>query len=504
MFTIMEAAEAVKLINDGAVIGLNSFSGTANPEKIHDAITESFRNTGHPRDLTIISSSGFGLFSPDRGAENYIREGAVKKIICSHFGAMPSTRKLVLEDRFEAYNLPLGAMSHTIRAMAGGHDGYITKVGIGVFADPRVEGPALNSISRDDTLVRPVEIEGEEFLHYRLPAPDIAIIKATSVDANGNISFENEYSTIDALSLSQLTRRNRGKVIVQVDRVRSDFCRPRDVIIPAALVDVVVVCEPDKSNEAYGTLSGDIHVPSAHMRYWYGRLEKENAKYGRVRSDVASEIIGRRATEEVKPGNIINIGIGIPEKVAKYAAGKGILQDLTLSVESGGTGGLPASGPEFGAMIGAGSISDMSMQFDFYDGSGLDICFMGALEMDKYGNVNAHRGEDHCSGIGGFCNITTATKNVVFCLTFDVKGLEVSEENGLVRIEHEGSIPKIVEKVRSISFSGKRAVENGQHVLYITERCVFELTPEGLALVEVYPGIDKQRDILDRLPFEVI
>lgn len=504
MFSILEASEAVKLIKDNSVIGLNSFSGTANPENIHDAITDRFRSTGHPSNLTIISASGFGLFSPDRGAENYIREGAVGKIICSHFGAMPSTKKLVLEDRFEAYNLPLGVMSHTIRAMAGGHDGYITKTGLGVFADPRIEGPALNNISHDDTLVKVIEIEGKEFLHYRLPAPDIAIIKATSVDANGNISFENEYSTIDALSLSQLTRRNHGKVIVQVDRVRSDFCRPRDVIIPAALVDIVVVCEPENNNEAYGTLSGDIHVSSTHMQYWYGRLEKENAKHGRIRTDTASEIIGRRASEEVKSGDIVNIGIGIPEKVAKYAAIRGILQDLSLSVESGGTGGLPAGGPEFGAMIGAGCISDMSMQFDFYDGGGLDICFMGALEMDQHGNVNAHRGADQCSGIGGFCNITSSTKNVVFCLTFNTKGLEAYEEDGLLKIVKEGTIPKIVENVRSISFSGKRAIETDQNVLYITERGVFKLTPEGLALIEIHPGVDKKRDILDKLPFEVI
>ena len=504
MFAIMDASEAVKLINDDAVIGLNSFAATANPEKIHDAITERFRESGHPKNLTLISSSGFGLFSDTRGAENYIRDGAVGKIIASHFGAMPYTKKVVLEDKFEAYNLPLGPMSHTIRAMAGGHDGYITKVGLGLFVDPRIEGPALNHISNDDSLVKLIHVDGEEYLKYRLPAPDIALIKATSVDANGNISFENEYSSIDALSLCQLTRRNKGKVIIQVDRVRSDFCRPRDVIIPAALADVVVVCEPERNNEAYGTLSGDIHVSSTHMQYWYGRLEKENAKYGRVRNDPAAEIIGRRAAEELKRGDIINIGIGIPEKVAKYAAMEGILQDLTLSVESGGIGGLPAGGPEFGAMIGAGAISDMSMQFDFYDGGGLDICFMGALEMDRHGNVNAHRGKDHCAGIGGFGNITSATKNVVFCLTFNVKGLDVTQKDGVLTINHEGSIPKIVENVRSISFSGKKAIEKGQHVLYITERCVFELTPDGLALTAVHPGIDKQKQLLDLLPFEVI
>ena len=504
MFRILDAVEAVKLIGDNAVIGLNSFAAIGNPEKLHDAITKRFRETGHPKNLTIISSSGFGLLDPDRGAEQYIREGAVGKIIASHFGTMPIVRKLVLQDLFEAYNVPLGPMSHAIRAQAGGHDAYYTKLGLGLFVDPRVEGPALNSISHDDSLVRLVEIEGEEYLRYHLPAPDIALIKATSVDANGNVSFENEYCSIDALSLAQLTHRNHGKVIVQVDRLRSDFRRPRDVMIPAALVDAVVVYPQDENNEVFGTLSGDIHVPSTHMEYWYSRLEEENAKVGYERDDLVSSIIGRRAAEELRPGDIVNIGIGIPEKAAKFAAEKGILRELTLTVESGGMGGLPAGGRQFGAMIGAGSISDMSMQFDFYDGGGLDRCFMGALEMDRFGNVNAHRSADYYAGVGGFCNITAATKNVIFCMAFSARGLTVSQEDGKVRIEKEGSIPKIVENVRGISFSGQKAVENGQNVLYITERCVFALRPEGLALVEVYPGIDKQKDILDKLPFEVI
>ena len=504
MFRIMDAAEAVKLIKDNDVIGLNSFAAMGNPEKLHDAITQRFRETGHPRNLTLISSSGFGLLDADRGAEPYIREGAVGRIIASHYGTNPIVRKLVLQDLFEAYNLPLGPMSHAIRAQAGGHDGYLTKLGLGIFVDPRIEGPGLNNISKDDSLVRVTEFEGEEYLHYRLPAPDIALIKATSADANGNVSFENEYFSIDAMSLAQLTRRNRGTVIVQVDRLRSDFRRPRDVVIPAALVDVVIVCPQDKNSEVFGTLSGDIHVPSTHMEYWYGRLEEENAKIGYERDDLPSNIIGRRAADELQAGDIVNIGIGIPEKAAKFAAEKGILRDLTLTVESGGMGGLPAGGRQFGAMIGAGSISDMSMQFDFYDGGGLDRCFMGALEMDRHGNVNAHRGADHYAGVGGFCNITAATRNVIFCLTFSAKGLEVKQEDGKIRIEKEGMIPKIVEDVQSISFSGKKAVEKGQNVLYVTERCVFALRPEGLALIEVYPGIDKQKDILEKLPFEVI
>ncbi len=504
MFSIMDAAEAVKLIPDGAVIGLNSFVGTGNPEAIHDAITESFRKTGHPRDLTLISSAGFGLFAPDRSAEPYIREGAVKKIICGHYGAMPSTKRLVLEDRFEAYNLPLGPMSHAMRAQAGGHGGYLSQIGLGLFVDPRIEGPGLNNLSHDTSLVNLVEFEGREYLKYVLPPFDAAIIKATSVDAYGNISFEDEYCTIDALAITQLTKRNKGVVIVQVDRVRHDFSRPRDVIIPAAFVDAVVVCEPDTSSDANGTLSGGIHVPPSHMQYWFHRLERENSKTAKQRPDASADIIGRRAAKELHAGDIVNIGFGIPETVAKYAASMGLLQSLTLSVESGGMGGLPASGPAFGAMIGAGTIIDMANQFDFYDGGGLDVCFMGALEMDSHGNVNAHRGPDQVSGIGGFGNITSATRNVVFCLTTSAKGLNISEENGQVRINSEGAIPKIVKDVRSISFSGQKAIENGHHILYVTERCVFELRKEGLALIEAYPGVDVQKDIMNRIPFPII
>ena len=311
MFQIMTAAEAARFIEDHAVIGLNSFAAMANPEKLHDAITQRFRETGHPRGLTLISSAGFGLLDPDRGAEPYIREGAVSKIIASHYGTLPVVRKLVLEDRFEAYNLPLGPMSHALRAQAGGHDGYFTRTGLGIFVDPRVEGPGLNSISKDESLVRLVTIEGEEYLRYHLPAPTIALIKATSVDANGNVSFENEYCSVDALSLAQLTRRANGKVIVQVDRLRSDFRRPRDVILPAALVDIIVVCPQERNDELFGTLSGDIHVPLTHMQYWYARLEDENAKIGYERDDLPSSIIGSRAADELRPGDIVNIGIGI-------------------------------------------------------------------------------------------------------------------------------------------------------------------------------------------------
>ena len=221
------------------------------------------------------------------------------------------------------------------------------------------------------------------------------------------------------------------------------------------------------------------------------------------KNNTVANIIGKRASKELRVDDIVNIGIGIPEMVSRFARKSGMLDMVTLTVESGGIGGFPVSGEAFGAMIGAASVYDMANQFDLYDNGGLDVCFMGALEVDKEGNVNAHRGPGAFAGIGGFANITSKTPTVVFCFSFTAKGLEVSQTKGIVTVEKEGTIPKFVDQVKSISFSARRAIANGQKVLYVTERCVFRLTPKGLKLIEVYPGIDVQKDILDLLPFEV-
>ena len=502
MYKIMTPAEAVGIIKDGDCICVNSFVGIENPVELHEAIYDRFKETGSPKNLTIISSAGFGLWDENKNAESYIREGAVDKLICGHFGAMLSTKKLVLEDRFEAYNLPLGCISHAIRAQAGGIPGALSKVGLDIFVDPRIEGPGINNISKDEDLVKLVDVDGEEFLYYKLPKIDIALIKGTAADRRGNISFDDMYMSGDALSICQAAKANGGKVIVQVDKLVRKPSRPRNAIIPGCLVDAIVVVEQEPLGSGYEALTGSFEIPSGQWDMWVEIIERLSSSHRQ--NSVVADIIGRRATKELSEGDIVNIGIGIPETVSKYAKEEGILDKVTLTVESGGVGGFPASGPVFGAMIGAASVYDMANQFDLYNNGGLDICFMGGLEVDQYGNVNAHRGEGAYAGIGGFANITAKTTVVVFCLSFTAKGLFVEEENGKIEIVQEGRIPKFVEKVHSISFSGKRALQNGQKVMYVTERCVFELTPEGLKLVEVYPGIDKERDILSQLPFHVI
>ena len=290
-------------------------------------------------------------------------------------------------------------------------------------------------------------------------------------------------------------------MIVQVDRLVDTPSRPRNAIIPGCLVDAIVVVEPEERNEAYTALTGSFEIPYEEWNVWNEKIDTISVQ--NLRNNPAGNIIGRRAAMELRVDDIVNIGIGIPEMVSRHARKNGMLDNITLTVESGGIGGFPVSGEAFGAMIGAASVYDMANQFDLYDNGGLDICFMGALEVDKQGNVNAHRGPGAFAGIGGFANITAKTPTVVFCLTFNTKGLEVTRKRDIVTITKEGSIPKFVEKVTSVSFSAKRAIANGQKVLFITERCVFRLTPKGLKLVEVYPGIDEQRDILDQLPFEV-
>ena len=501
MYEIMTADEAIRLIRDGDCICVNSFVGIENPIELHEAIYRRYQKMQSPTHLTMISSAGFGVWDDEHNAEGYIRDGAVDKLICGHFGAMLSTKKLVLEDRFEAYNLPLGCISHAIRAQAGGLPGALSKVGLDIFVDPRKEGPGINRISIDDSLVKHVEVDGEEFLYYKLPKINIALIKGTAADRKGNITFDDMFMSGDALSICQAVKANRGKVIVQVDRLVDTPSRPRNAIIPGCLVDAIVVVEPETRNEAYTALTGSFEIPYEEWNTWSERLDSVSVKQSK--NNTVANIIGKRASKELRVDDIVNIGIGIPEMVSRFARKSGMLDMVTLTVESGGIGGFPVSGEAFGAMIGAASVYDMANQFDLYDNGGLDVCFMGALEVDKEGNVNAHRGPGAFAGIGGFANITSKTPTVVFCFSFTAKGLEVSQTKGIVTVEKEGTIPKFVDQVKSISFSARRAIANGQKVLYVTERCVFRLTPKGLKLIEVYPGIDVQKDILDLLPFEV-
>jgi propionate CoA-transferase len=500
MFKILSAREAVEYIKDGDCIAINSFLALSNPEALHDALYERFTETGSPKQLRLFCAAGFGAWDENRFADRYIKAGAVREIVAGHYNSMPAAIQMALADKIEAYCLPLGVLSHAIRAAAAGKDWILNEVGIGIYCDPRVDTCALNGISKKE-LVSVREMEGKEYLLYRTPKIDVAFIRGTSVDPYGNISFEKEYLTLDALAMAQAAKRNGGKVIVQVERVSHIFSRPRNVIIPGVLVDAVVVCEnPAEIGEYNPALSGDIHVPATHMDYFVHKLSTTKTKK-KDPGDHTAEIIGERAAQELRSGQIVNIGIGIPEMVGICASRLGILKEIVNTVEAGGVGGLPAPGVAFGATIGADMICDMATQFDFYDGGGLDICFLGGLEADAQGNVNAHKLEGSYAGIGGFANITHYTKTIVFCMSFNTKGLIAAKENGKVIIKREGAVPKFKKQISAISFSAKHAIERGQRVLYVTERCVFELTKKGLILKEIYPGIDEARQIRGMLDY---
>lgn len=499
MFTIVSKEEAAALIQDGDCVFINCFLSLGHADAVHTAIHERFLSTGHPKDLTLMSTAGYGAWAEDKLAEAYVAAGAVRRVINSHFPTMPVSTRMIAEEKLEGYAFPLGVLSHALREMAAGRTHYLTQMGLGLYVDPRLDGPAMNKISKDE-LVRLVHIDGEEYLKYTIPKPNICLIKGTAADPSGNITFDDEYICSDALAAAQATRSNGGKVIVQVDRLTHEFSRPRFVVLPGILVDALVVEERETVHPTRQTLSGAMHVPPTHMDYWVRRLTKD-APPRKESRDQSPTIIGRRAAEELRPGVVVNIGVGLPEMVSRVASQQNLLKDVTMTVESGGIGGLPAPGKSFGATIGADMICDMASQFDFYDGGGLDVCFMGALEVDQAGNVNVHRRPDRYVGIGGFGNITSASRTVVFCFNFRSHGLIVQEKEGQVRIVQEGSIEKLKKKVSTISFSAEKARERGQRVLYVTERCVFRLGERGLVLCQIYPGVDLQKDILDHLSF---
>ena len=494
--------EAAALISDGDTIWINAFSAIASPTDLNRAIGRRFRETGHPRNLTVYSSFSFGDWNDPSEVEAYICEGAVDCIVGGFFGSMKSVANAITSNRIEGYNLPGGVMSHMIRAAAKGSTQLFSRIGLNLFVDPRIGQYRLNQRSKRD-LVSLGEEGGVPGLIYKIPHIDVALLKASCSDTRGNISFMDEGASIDALSAAQAAHRSGGKVIVQVQRVIRSRIPPTSVTIPAALVDAIVICEdqPQLTNiEGYFDYISGKYVPTGKV-FEACRDQIRNAMGQRtVRSDL-HRAIARRAFREIRPGQIVNVGIGIPELIADEVLAAGLIEDVHLSVESGHTGGYPLGGTAFGAVVGADTMMDMARQFDFYEGGGLDIAFIGALQVDKHGNVNGHYAKGKLSGIGGFANITQTTKKVVFCCSFSAKGLSGSFDGGTMRITREGDIVKLVPQVDALSFNAENSRAMAQEVLYVTERCVFTLGHDGLVLTEVAPGVDLQRDILDRLDF---
>ena len=494
-------AQAVDLIRDGQEIIFNNFLGMYNAEQLLIALDKRFVETGHPKDLTVYCTAGLGGWTIGSPCEQFIVHGAAKTLIMSHYASMPETAQMILDNKIEAYNLPFGAMSHCVRAAASGLDYIISDVGLNLFVDPKHNGYQLNEQSKQE-LVQEIVIDGKRRLKYKTPKPEVALIKGSSCDEYGNISFENEPVLGDPLSIAQATKRRGGIVIVQVERKLEKPRRPLEVIIPSVLVDYI--CVTPEQTQIQGIPGTDVHYTGE-----IPMTDEELEAYAKDHAsnkpkDLAKRLIARRAARELREGDVVNIGVGAPEFVAVEAARSGMLSKVALTVEAGSMKGLPAGGLAFGAAMGAQSICTTAEQFDLYDGGGLSICFIGALEVDAEGNVNGHYNPKKLSGIGGFINITQFTHKVVFCTTFSAGGLEIehSDETGL-KILSEGRFPKFTKHVTALSFSAENARANGQEVVYVTERCVFRLGPNGLVLTEVAKGVDVKTQILDLLPFSV-
>jgi propionate CoA-transferase len=491
MSKVISAAMAAELIRDGQTIAGTTIGISTWPEEIVIAIKERFLKTGCPKNLTVMHGSGAGDWT-GRGTHHLGYEGLTKRLICAHTGSAPRMAKLVEADKAECYILPQGAIIHLYRAMAGNKP-YLSKVGLGTFVDPRIEGGRANPSAKDE-LVEVVELDGEEYLQYKHIPIDVAMLKGSVADENGNLTMEREVVFMEGLALAQAVKNNGGIVIVQAEFLaKAGSIHPQKVKIPAALVDYVVLAKPENHPMTQQTyfnpaFSGDIRIPAQDIPVMPLNQRK---------------IIARRAAMELSHGVITNLGIGMPDGVSLVASEEGVADTMTLTVEAGIFGGIPQGGLDFIAAVNHEAVIDHPSMFDYYDGGGLDITFLGMAQADKDGNTNVSKFGPRIMGCGGFINISQNTKKVVFCGTF-TNGAKYKIDDGRLVIVKEGSIKKFTNAVDQITFSGKYARTVDQIVYYVTERAVFKLEKEGMVLIEIAPGIDLHKDVLDQMDFKPI
>ncbi len=487
---------AAQLIKDGDCIAISSAGLIGYPDFVAYHLEKRFEETGHPKDLSLYSGCGHGVPQFHAGDARFAHKGMVRKVICSHPKPVPDMCKLIDENDVLAYMLPQGVLQQLYRVSAAKQPGLLTKIGIGTYIDPRLEGGRANSITTED-IVRVTEIDGEEWLFYKAFPVTAAIIRGTTADENGNLTVEREALKLEILEIAMAAHAGGGKVIAQVESVAAaGTLKAKDIVVPGELVDAVVVTEDIA--EYHRQTCDTVYSP-----FLSGELRAPAVKQGEVEAKplAANDVVCRRAAFELFPDAVVNVGVGIGSGVGDVAKNEGIETKVTFTLELGAFGGSPRSGGDFGATLNPTAFVAHPSMFDFYHSGGLDITFLGAAQIDQAGNVNASMFNGHSTGQGGFIDISQSARKVVFCTYFAAAGLKASVVDGKLSINQEGRIPKFVKQVDQITFSAKTAVEQGKPVVYVTERGVFQLTPEGVMLMEIAPGVDLEKDIIANMGF---
>ncbi len=494
---VVTADAAVRTIRNGDTLATGGFIGIGFAEGLAIALEQRFlgqdslTSVGSPSGLTLVYSGGQGD-GQDRGLNHLAHAGLLKCVIGGHWGLAPKLQQLAINNQIEAYNLPQGVISQLFRDIAAHRPGLITRVGLGTFVDPRSGGGRVNACSQAQ-LVQLLRLNGEDFLLYKTFPINVCLLRGTTADEQGNISMEREALTLDSLAIAMATHNSGGTVIVQVERLaKAHSLSSRQVKIPGILVDYVVLADkPERHMQTFA---------EPYSAVFSGELQSPPQPHPVTLLD-ARKIIARRAAMELRAHDIVNLGVGIPECIANIAAEENLVDLMTLTAEPGVVGGLPASGLNFGAATNAEAILDQPYQFDFYDGGGLDIAFLGLAQVDAKGHVDVSRFNSHLAGAGGFISISQNTQRVVFVGTFGAGHLEAKVLQGKLMITREANLKKFIPCVEQITFNAIDAFARKQSVLFITERCVFRLSATGLELTEIAPGIDLERDVLARMDF---
>jgi propionate CoA-transferase len=486
---LVTAAEAVRTVPDEATVIIGgSGAGHALPQLFIDTLAEVYSSEGAPKDLTTVRVVGIGDFA-DRGFSQLALPGLMKRTIGSNIGNEPRLGELVENSDIEAYSFPQGVLSQLCREIAAGRPGLITSVGLDTYVDPRHTGGKQGTATED--LVEIVELNGEEWLFFRAFPIDVAVIRGSTIDEDGNLTMDDEAVKGEMLAMAMAARNSGGTVIAQAKRLAAAKTLPaRSVVVPGALIDIAYL-DPDQT-QTYIT---------PHSPYYAGALRRPSTDSGDPLPLDVRKVIARRSLLEFEPGDICNLGFGISQMIGAIAWEEGVEDRLVLTVEQGIFGGVPIAGNEGGAGFNFQAMIDQPYMFDFYDGGGLDIASLSFAQVDASGNVNVHKFPGRLRGPGGFPNISAHTGRICFVGTLNTSGLQVDVSGGRLQIENEGSLSKFVETVDEVSFSGAMANRRGQQVRYITERAVFELGDGRVTLIEIAEGLDPESDVIAHMGF---